>query len=114
MEIWIPKTGRKYLREDVEVVWDSWRNDTPKDECRVHLEGPEKEWWTDKELGHLRAYQFPGQVTTSDGSVGTRSMGSVFVWLDQSKCGSERVGREEEGTSSGRAEMGTYAVILRR
>ena len=37
-----------------------------------------------------------------------------FVWLDRSRCGSERIGREEEGTSSGRAEMGAYAAILRR
>ena len=41
-------------------------------------------------------------------------MGAGFVWLDRSKCGSERIGREEEGASSGRVEMGPYAVILRR
>jgi ribonuclease HI len=50
----------------------------------------------------------------SDGSVGTGSMGAGFVWSDLSKYGSERVGREEEGASSGRVEMGTYAAILRR
>ena len=77
------------------------------------MEGPEKEWWEGTELGLLREYQFPGHVTASDVSVGTGSMGSGFVWLDRSKCGSERVGREEEGTSSGRAEMGAYAAILR-
>ena len=47
------------------------------------------------------------------GSVGTGSMGTGFVWLDRSKCGGERVGREEEGTSSGRTEMGAYVAILR-
>jgi ribonuclease HI len=40
-------------------------------------------------------------------------MGAGFVWLDLSKCGSERIGREEEASSSGRAEMGAYAAILR-
>ena len=78
------------------------------------MEGPEKEWWADTELGLFRAYQFPGHVTASDGSVGAGSMGAGFVWLDRSKCGSERIGREVEGTSSGRAEMGAYAAILRR
>jgi ribonuclease HI len=34
--------------------------------------------------------------------------------MDRSKCGSERIGGEEEGTSSGRSEMGAYDVILRR
>jgi ribonuclease HI len=65
-------------------------------------------------MGLLRAYWFVGHVTVSDGSVGTGSMGSDFVWLDRSKCGSEHIGREEEGSSSGRAEMGAYAAILRR
>jgi ribonuclease HI len=60
------------------------------------------------------AYWFEGHVTASDGSVGTGSMGAGFVWLDRSKDGSEHVGREEEDTSSGRAEMGAYSVILRR
>jgi ribonuclease HI len=77
------------------------------------LEGPEKEWWSGTELGLLRVYQVPGRVTASDDSVVTGSMGSGFVWLDRSRCGSERVGREEEGVSSGRAEMGAYTVILR-
>ena len=35
MEICIPKVGRGYSRENVEVVWNVWRNDDPKDECRV-------------------------------------------------------------------------------
>jgi hypothetical protein len=59
MEIWIPKTDRGYSREDVETVWDTCRNDTQKDECRVQLEGPEKEWWAGTELGLLRTYQLP-------------------------------------------------------
>ena len=42
---------RGYSREDVETVWDVWRNDTQKDEYKVQLEGPEKEWWTVTELG---------------------------------------------------------------
>ncbi len=28
-------------------------------------------------------------------------------------CGCERIGRDEEGTSSGRAELGGYAAILK-
>ena len=65
MEIWIPKAGRGYSRENVE--------------CRVQLEGPEKEWWEGTELDLLRAYQFPGHVTVPDGSVGAGSMGTGFV-----------------------------------
>ena len=43
MEIWIPNTIRGHSREDVETVWEVWRNDSQKDECRVQLEGLEKE-----------------------------------------------------------------------
>jgi hypothetical protein len=114
MEIWVPKSGKSFSQGSIEEVWEAWRNDAPKDECKVHLEGPEKEWWAGTEMGLLRAYWFDGNVTASDGSVGTVSMGAGFVWMDHSKCGSERVGREEEGANSGRVEMGAYAAILRR
>lgn len=40
-------------------------------------------------------------------------MGTGFVWVDRSECGSEWLGREEEGTSSGKSEMGSFTVILR-
>jgi hypothetical protein len=53
MEIWIPKDSGGYSRDDVESVWDTCRNDTQKDEYRVQLKGPEKEWWSDTELGLL-------------------------------------------------------------
>jgi hypothetical protein len=65
-------------------------------------------------MGLLRAYWFDGHVTASVVSVGTVSMGVGFVWLDRLKYGIELIGREEEVTSSGRAEMGTYTAILRR
>jgi hypothetical protein len=44
MEIWVPKSGKGYSPESIEAIWEAWRNDAPKDECKVQLEGPEKEW----------------------------------------------------------------------
>ena len=60
-------------------------------------------------------YHFPGHVTVSDGSVGSDCMGAGFTWMDSSlkRCGSERIGRDEEGTSSGRADLGGYTAILK-
>ena len=58
MEIWVPKCGKDPTPESIEAVWEAWRRDSPKDECKVLLEGPEKERWADTELGLLRAYQF--------------------------------------------------------
>ncbi len=99
MEIWVPTSRKSFSQESIEEAWEAWRNDTPKDECKVQLEGPEKEWWTGTEMGLLWASWFDGHVTTSDGSIGTDSMGAGFVWLDHSKCGSEHIGREEEDVS---------------
>ena len=94
MEIWISKTGSRPEQERLESVWESWRRDSPKDECEVKLEGPEKEWWVVTELGLLETYHFPGHVTVSDGSVGPGRMGSDFTWMDRSveNCGNERIG----------------------
>ena len=43
-------------------------------------------------------------------------MGAGFTWMDRSleHCGSKRIGRDEEGTSSGREELGRYEVIVKR
>jgi hypothetical protein len=40
MEIWVPKSGKSYSPESIEQIWEAWRNDAPKDECKVQLEGP--------------------------------------------------------------------------
>ena len=53
MEIWVPKSGKSFSQESIEEIWEAWRNDAPKDECKVQLEGPEKEWWADTEMGLL-------------------------------------------------------------
>ena len=50
MEIWVPKSGKNFSPENIEKIWEVWCNDDPKDECKVQLEGPEKEWWTVTEL----------------------------------------------------------------
>ena len=67
-----PKSEKGYSPDSIEAVWDAWRNDAPKDECRVQLEGLEKEWGAGTELGLLRAIQFPGLGTASVGSVGLK------------------------------------------
>ena len=66
MEIWVPKSGKNFSPENIEKIWEVWCNDDPKDECKVQLEGPEKEWLTVTEMGLLRGYWFVGHVTASD------------------------------------------------
>ena len=62
MEIWVPKSGKDYSPESIEAIWEAWRNDSPKDECKVQLEGPEKEWLAVTELGLCG---LPGSPTMS-------------------------------------------------
>jgi hypothetical protein len=85
MEIWVPKSGKGYSPESTDVIWETSRNDDLKDECKVQLEGSEKEWWVDTDLGLPRGYWFTGHDTVSVGSVGTDSMGAGFVWLDRAE-----------------------------
>jgi hypothetical protein len=40
-------------------------------------------------------------------------MGTGFLCLDRSKCGSECIRREEEGTNLGRVEIRAHTSILR-
>ena len=75
MEIWVPKLGKDFSKESIEEVWEAWRNDVSKDECKVQLDGPEEAWWAGTEMGLLRAYRFDGHITASDGSVGTGTAG---------------------------------------
>ena len=79
MEIWVPKSGKCCSPENIEQIWETLRNDAPKDECKLQLEGPETEWWAVTEMGLRRPYGFARHVTVSDGSVGTGIMGPGFV-----------------------------------
>ena len=54
----------------------------------------------------MGGYDFPGQITTIDGSEGIGTMGTDFIVLDNPTVrGSVRVVRTEEGRDSTRSEM---------
>ena len=77
-----------------------------KDECVRASAGSETTYWRETEFSRMGGYNFPGQITTSDGSEGNGSMGAGFIVLKNPKAtGSIRVGRTEEDTDSTRAEM---------
>jgi hypothetical protein len=68
-------------------MWESG-----KDECvRTDTETETAYWWG-SEFTRMGGYDFPGQITASDGSEGNRSMGSGFIDLGNSaETGSIRV-----------------------
>jgi len=79
----------------------------PEGRVYSQIEGPRDEAVGRHGARIATSLSLPRHVTTSDGSVGPDCMGAGFTWMDSSlkRCGSERIGREEEWTSSGRAEL---------
>jgi hypothetical protein len=67
----------------------------------------ERDYWMGTEVGQLGGYGFRGAISGSDGSCKDGKMGSGCCKLqgeEADKCA--RVGREEEGTSLNRPELG--------
>jgi len=85
-----------------------------KDECQVRLTGIELEYWMGTEINRLGGYGFRGTVIAGDGSNQKgRKMGAGYVNLrKQRKRQQRKVGREEEGSSSNRAELAAFLLAL--
>jgi hypothetical protein len=80
-----------------------------KDECVHTNAGPETAYWQGTEFSRMGGYNFPGQITTNDGSEVNGVMGSGFIVLGNPvTTGSVRVDRTEEDTDSTRVEMEDY------
>ena len=101
----------------------SIKSRTTKKNAFVFFSFPKKDFFyfrlTSNEVNLVRSEK--RYVELGNGFVGERVFSLMGVKLnrceDKRVCnlhGSERVGREEEGTSSGRAGIGAYAAILRR
>ena len=57
-------------------------------------------------------YSFPGAVYATDGSNNKGVMGAGFYRLDENRGRCCQLGREEEGNSSNRAELGAACLAL--
>jgi hypothetical protein len=112
MECWV--SGWTTPKQEVtETVWESWMWELGKDECVLTDAGPETTYCRETEFSRMGGYDFPGQITTSDGSESNEAMGAGFIVLGNSTAtGSIRVGRTEEGTDSTRAEMADLLEVL--
>ena len=81
----------------------------------VRLNGPERDYWLGSEIGRLGGYEFQGAVYGIDGANQEGKMGAGCCRLGKpDEDQSARVGREEEGTSSNRPELGGVALALRK
>jgi hypothetical protein len=68
-----------------------------KDDCTHTNTGPVTTHLWGTEFSRMGGYNFPGQISASDGSEGNGDMGEGFIMLgNPGATGSIRVGRTEE------------------
>ena len=96
--------------DDLRAAWESIED---KNECEVTLEGPDRDYWLGSEIGMLGGYAFKGVTMGIDGSNGEGRMGAGCCCFKQTEVDRwVRVGREDEGTSSNRPELGGLLLAL--
>jgi ribonuclease HI len=113
MQCWV---SNNMIFDDEQVATqlsEAWEHDSSKDELNVVLQGLEQHFWRGTEAGWLGCYNFAEETWAGDGSVHNRSMGAGSVCLQRPGLSlTVRVGREEEGVSSLRAELAAIARTL--
>ena len=96
-----------------EALAAAWTSTESKEICDVCLTGPEKDFWLGTEVGLLGGYGFQGATFGIDGSNSDGAMGAGCCCLGTSTLDHHaRVGREVEGTSSARPELGGLLLAL--
>ena len=114
MTCWVHKESSLKDAEVVTPVAAAWEDVREKDECEVQLQGPERNFWLGTEVGLLGGYNFRGITFGIDGSNSDGAMGAGCCCLEEPSLDCHaRVGREQEGTSSNRPELGSLLLALR-
>ena len=101
-------------RKRIEELKEAWMGTANKDECTAELQGIQVDYWKGTEVGMLGGLSFKGAQMAADGSdhKGTMDAGSVRRDAGNQKNCSGRIGREEEGTSYNRSELGALLDAL--
>jgi ribonuclease HI len=113
MTAWVHKECGTIEEEVLDKLRAAWESSEQKDECIVCLNDLERAYWMGTEIGQLGGYGFQGVTLGVDGSCKEGQMGSgchKFREEGAGKCA--RVGREEEGMSSNRPELGAVLLAL--
>ncbi len=114
MTAWVHQECDTIVADALAKLQAAWNSSEQKDECIVCLNDLERAYWMGTEIGQLGGYRFQGVTLGVDGSCKDGKMGSgchKFNEEGEDKCA--RVGREEEGTSSNRPELGGVVLALR-
>jgi ribonuclease HI len=113
MTAWVHKECDIIEEEALTKLQEAWDSSEHKDECNVCLDDLERAYWMGTEVGLLGGYGFQGVTLGVDGSCKDGQMGSGCCKFKEEGAGKcARVGREEEGTSSNRPELGGIVLVL--
>ena len=115
MTAWVHTECAEAKQEVLQRLQSAWECGEEKDECEVQLNGLERAYWIGSEVGRMGGYEFQGAVFGIDGSNHRGHMGAGCCRLgapDADKMA--RVGREEEGSSSNRPELGGVVLALKQ
>ena len=115
MTAWVHRDCTMVDQATIESLQQAWECTEEKDECSVEQVGLERDYWLGSEAGRVGSYGFQGAVFGIDGSNHKGCMGSGCCRLKLPGADQQiRVGREEEGTSSNRPELGGVVLALRQ
>ena len=115
MTAWVHQDCTMVDQATIESLQQAWECTEEKDECSVKQVGLERDYWLGSEAGRVGSYGFQGAVFGIDGSNHKGCMGSGCCRLEMPGADQQaRVGREEEGTSSNRPELGGVVLALRQ
>ena len=107
MACWVHCNSLEVPKSSIDDLRAAWESIEDKNECEVTLEGPDRDYWLGSEIGMLGGYAFKGVTMGIDGSNGEGRMGAGCCCFKQPEVDRwVRVGREDEGTSSNRPELG--------
>jgi ribonuclease HI len=113
MTAWVHKECDIMEEEALTKLQEAWDTSEQKDECIVRLNDLERAYWMGTEVGLLGGYGFQGVTLGVDGSCKDGKMGSGCCKFKEEGAGKcARVGREEEGMSSNRPELGGIVLAL--
>jgi hypothetical protein len=113
MTAWVHKECHIMDEDALFRLQGAWETLQQKDECSVRMDDLEWDYWMGTEVGQLGGYACQGAIFGVDGSCKDGKIGSgccKFQEDEADKCA--RVGREEEGTSSNRPEVGKFVLAL--
>jgi ribonuclease HI len=115
MTAWVHKECTTIDQRAIMNLRQAWDCAEEKDECTVSMTGLERDYWLGSEAGRVGSYEFQGAVFGINGSNHEGCMGSGCCRLGMPEADQRvRVGREEEGTSSNRPELGGVVLALKQ